>query len=180
MINKIFFDIDETLIHTFLSPPEQGHIVFTLNKPYDVRPYYTIIRPQAQDIINQARNLIGRDNVYILTAAVKEYALKINELAIWEFREDQIFSREDLNHHSYPTAYGGSAKFPNFKIANPNNVLIDNLDPRHNEEKIIFIGIQKTWGKNYLRVRDYFGVNFPDDPFENIVKDFLLDRFSNP
>ena len=76
MINTIHFDIDHTLIFTDLSNPEQEHIRFTLED--DENTYYTIIRPCAQRLIDYARELVGKDNVYILTTSTTAYANTIN------------------------------------------------------------------------------------------------------
>ena len=70
------------------------------------------------------------------------------------------------------TAYGGVAYNPHI-YASKNNVLIDNLPIDYNQSKIDFIGIFKS-SDNYLNVKNYYGVNYPDDAFERDVKDFLL------
>ena len=166
-INKIFFDIDNTLIFTDFSDPFQDHITFTLDD-HDTM-YYTIIRPCASNLINFSRNLVGHDNVYILTTAIEEYANKINELAGWGFEKDHIFCREHMKNNWYSTAYGGGATAP-CSVAHNNNVLIDNLPQRENCVKQDFIGIRHD---RYMKIADYYGYEFPDETFESDVKDFL-------
>lgn len=177
MIARIFFDLDETLIHTSVLEPNQEHVSFNIDGDWNT--YYTIIRPASYGVIEFARNLVGKENVFVLTIATRAYAQEVNRLANWNFPHDQIFAREDLEAHEWPTAYGSYAKMPNNKISSSDNVIIDNQMPRFNEGKICFIGISKTWATNYLQVRDYFGVNFPDDPFQEDVEEFLLDRYED-
>lgn len=180
MINKIFWDIDETLIHTSIYDPKQEHVQFSLVG--DGHVYHTIIRPCSHDLIKFSRELVGKENVHILTTATRDYAEKVNELAGWGFDPKDIFAREDQDAARLfiSTAYGGGyyETIPH-KYANPNNVLIDNLPRRQNEGKIDFIGIGETQETNYLKIYDYYGVNFPDDFFEEDVKNFLTERNTN-
>jgi hypothetical protein len=172
--NKIFFDLDETLIHTCASNPEQDHIFFYLDG--DEELYQTIIRPCAKSLIKFAQQSVGEKNVYILTASVQEYAEKINELGELGVLKEKIIAREKIQGNYSRVAWGGGCTLPMEGVANENNILIDNLPPRYNEDKIQLIGISKTYLTNYLQVRDYWGVNFPNDPFENEVKEFIKNR----
>lgn len=165
MIKNIFIDYDESIIYSSTIKPNQDCISFEI----DETTYYTIIRPCAKRLIEFSRELVGSENVFILTTSIREYAQKVNELALFGFRNDQILAREDINAHHYATAYGGSVTVPH-KLADPNNVLIDNLPPQCNGSKNSLIGIDWT---RYFHCRDYYGVNFPDDSFEEDVKSFL-------
>lgn len=169
MIKYIFWDIDETLIHTSFSDPNQEHIHFKLGDGDD---YYTIVRPCSKRLIEFSRNLVGEENVFVLTAATKDYACKVNELAEFGFKENKILSREDIRNHRIQTAYGGSAVYAG-ELADKDNVLIDNLNPRHNSDKISFLGLWKTLDSNYFQIRDYYGTNFINDTFESDVMNFL-------
>lgn len=173
MIKGIYWDIDETLIHSSIEDPSQNHLQIDL--PDD--RYYTIVRPCAQRIIDFSRDLVGFENVFILTASTTEYCRAINEAAGWGFSSERIFAREDQEKYSYHGAYGGTQYVDSSQI-HSDNVLIDNLPPRHNESKIAFLGIWKTWEQNYLRVRNYWGVNFTDDSFEDDIKEFLIRKHS--
>lgn len=171
-MNKIFFDLDECILHTLLNNPNQEHIQFTL--PNDENTYYTIIRPCAQKLIDYARELVGKDNVYILTTSTTDYANTINEKAGWGFERDHIIAREEIQRHLIPTAYGGSAYIEKEGIAHKDNVLIDNLPYRQNMGKVTLIGINED---RYLKVRDYYGVNGIDyDDFEEDVREFLKEK----
>ena len=174
MIKSIYWDIDETLVHSSRKDPNQDHL--QIDFPND--RYYTIVRPCAQRIIDFSRDLVGRENVFILTAATTDYVRAINEKAGWGFPDEQIFAREDQEKYSHRGAYGGT-QYVDSPQAHPDNVLIDNLPPRYNESKIAFLGIWRTCHANYLQVREYWGVNFPDNPFEVDVKEFLIERFES-
>jgi len=176
MINKIFWDIDETLIHTLMSRPNQEHIQLV----FDDHMYYTIVRPVSNELIKFSRNLVGKENVHILTTATRDYAEQVNALAGWGFNNADIFAREDqaaarvwVNTAYDDTISDGYSTTTPHEYANPNNVLIDNLPPRQNEGKIQFIGINDTYKTNYLKIHDYYGVDFIDDSFAEDVKLFL-------
>jgi hypothetical protein len=169
MIKRIFWDIDETLIHTSPSPFEEGTQYEQFSLPDDLATYYTIIRPCSKSLIQYSRDLVGKDNVYILTTSKHDYANEVNRLADWGFEPDHILTREVIDEHRYATAYGSSASYQH-KLADPNNVLIDNLPPRYNENKMILIGIKSD---RYLQIRDYYGVDFSDETFQEDVMEFL-------
>lgn len=177
MIKRIYFDLDECLAHTALTEPDQSHIKLDLEGDVD---YFVMARPCARRVLDFARDLVGKENVYILTIALKDYALAINKLADWGFEDNQIFSREDIQDHSYSTGYGGKAICAH-KLAHMDNVLIDNRPRNQNYEKLSFLGIDNRMTENsYLEIRDYYGVNFPDCPFEENIKKFLKDRQELP
>ena len=80
---KIFWDIDETLIHsrTYIHKKLQHDIVVDV---YD-QLFYTCVRPCSKSVVEYSRELFGAENVYILTAAAELYAQRINMLAGWNF-----------------------------------------------------------------------------------------------
>jgi len=169
MINKIFWDIDETLIHTlFREKITQPHITFKLQN--DKTTYNTIVRDCAQSVIDFSRGIVGADNVYILTAATHDYALKINNLTGWGFGEHQIIAREEIANHKISTAYGGSAVMAS-TLAHRDNILIDNLPWRYNTDKMSLIGIKQD---RYVKIDDYYGVEYEGGYFEKDVKEALL------
>ncbi len=168
MIAAVFWDLDECLIHTELFDPDQQHHKFLLD---DGKTYFSMFRPCARRVVDFSRDLVGSENVYVLTTSTTDYANEINIAANLGFRPEQIFAREDLRKRSYRLAYGGSGMMPH-PLANRNNVLIDNLSVRDNPSKMDFIGITEN---RYCLVSNYFGVNFPDDTFEEDVKKFLIE-----
>lgn len=179
MIDRIFWDIDETLIHTDVHPSfgdNAGVFSFMLDDSYT---YYTKVRPCSKMLIDFSRDLVGYDNVYILTTATKDYATTVNRLAQWGFDDAHIFAREDLDASMEKGPYGAYVAVHRPGIASPNNVIIDNLPSRENNRKIKFIGIENNL-ERYLRIEDYYGVDFPDDTFEKNVIDFLNNKQQTP
>jgi len=177
MIDKIFWDIDETLIHTvintFFEVEGTATDVYEYYLLDSMAVYRTFVRKYAKNVIDFSRELIGFNNVYILTTSTSEYANNINKLAGWNFPENQIFTRETIASHKVNTGYNDYCMPTLCNIASRNNVLIDNLSPRYNEAKMTLIGIKQD---RYLNVRDYYGVEFPSDAFEEQIKKFLTEK----
>jgi len=171
---KIFWDIDETLIHsrTFKSSTYEANFKFRLMG----QTYHTCVRPCSKGLIEFSRQLVGKDNVFILTAATLKYALRINEKAEWGFTRNQILSRETMEWYSTKVSgmYGDSStQVSPHPLADKSNVLIDNLPPHYNREKIALIGSINP-ETNYYEVKDYFGGDSDESIFEADVKNFLL------
>lgn len=161
MINRVYWDLDETLIHTHDEDYIKHDFEFDLDSggwggSYS---YKTKIRPGAQEVIDYSRSLVGAENVWILTASIIDYATIINHMAGFGFRPDQIIAREHQKNHLESKWH-----------RHPDNVLIDNLRPFENTGKMGFIGIDKD---NYLRVKDYYGIDFSDSSFVNDCIKFL-------
>jgi len=168
MIKQVFWDIDECLIHTSVNnDPHQDCLKFVLDE--DMNNYYTIVHPCAMELIEYSRALVGADNVYILTTSTRDYATEIARLAGWNFDDAHILTRETLQSHSFPLAYGARTTLPH-KLAHAKNVLIDNMMPQHNNDKMLLVGINTG---RYHHVRDYYGVNYADCTFQEDVKEFL-------
>jgi hypothetical protein len=164
MIKNIFFDIDETLIHSSYGKPYFRNDYLTL-KFAEGRDLYTLVRPCADKIIQYAKNLVGFENVYILTTSTREYAEQVNDGAGWNFDVASIFTREDLRD---ATLNGTTIAHPT--LAHTENVIIDNLPKRYNETKIAYIGISED---RYCRVDDYYGAHDEDLEqffYEDVVK----------
>ena len=172
MIKGIYWDIDECIVHTCLCDPEQEHTSFVLGKD---EHYFAIIRPCSKQLIEYSRELVGKENVFILTTSTRDYAQKINEIAKWGFEAENILSRETIADHICHGAYG-SKYISRHKFADINNILIDNLPPNYNWDKISMIGIDKSVNTNYLQVRDYYGANFYNSSFEEEATNFLKTR----
>lgn len=173
MIKNIFLDIDETLIYTY---PYKFNEDFrtdeiTLSFSDMSRDLYTYVRPCASKVIDAARALVGFDNVYILTTSIREYAEQVNSRAGWGFKNESIFTRENLRdalQHGIVT--------PHPTLADSNNVIVDNLPPRYNESKMTYIGIKQN---QYLQVRDYYGTTDPEteNAFYEQVIGFLQQKY---
>jgi hypothetical protein len=177
MIHKIFFDLDETLLHTEVNAdPCQECSVHTFDDE-PTKIYYTMFRPCARRIVDFARELVGFENVHVLTTSVRKYAHRVNELGDLGFRHDQILAREDIEAHAWAGAYGHTNFVAHATLANHKNVLIDNLPPRKNEQKCSLIAV---FGSRYIEVNDYWGVNFPSDPFEEKLRTSLTYLHNEP
>ena len=171
MIKRIFQDLDECILHTVINrDPDQNHIEFILSE--GMHTYHTIIRPCAKELFAYYNDLIGKENVYILTAATREYAEALNRLGEFGLDNDHIFAREDIQQYSVAFGYGGEGSSPT-PIADKDNVLIDNLPPRYNCNKIDMMGIVT---KNYHQTPEYYGNNLNDQDFFENIKKFLKDR----
>jgi phosphoglycolate phosphatase-like HAD superfamily hydrolase len=168
MIKNIFFDIDETLIHSAYDKPgfRNDYLELTF---IEGRNLYTLVRPCADKIIQYARNLVGFENVYILTTATREYAEQVNDGAGWNFDVKSIFTREDLRD---ATRVGTTIPHPT--LAHPNNVIIDNLPKRYNETKMTYIGISAD---RYFHVMDYYGAH--DEDLEQFFYEDVVEFLNN-
>jgi hypothetical protein len=172
MIKRIFQDLDECILHTQVnSPVDQTHIEFVLNE--DMHTYRSIIRPCAKELFAYYNDLVGKENVYILTSASLDYAEAMNKLGGFGLDTDHIFAREHMQKHSYDTGmYGDSSIMPH-ALADKNNILIDNLPYRYNSGKTDFMRITTN---NYFQTKEYYGVNFPDELFFEEIQKFLKER----
>lgn len=164
MINCVFWDLDETLIHS-MTESNDGNYDFTIHLDNgvwsSVDTYYVKVRRDSKDVIDYSRKLVGHKNVFILTAATYDYALSICNKADFGFKEDQIISREHIRQFVKPQES---------KYRNKNNVLIDNLPVYDNRDKLSVIGIK---GDRYLKIEDYYGVDFSNELFKEDCKEFL-------
>lgn len=168
MIKNIFFDIDETLIRSSYYKPgfTDNYLKLTF---VESRELYTLIRPCADKIIQYARNLVGFENVYILTTSTREYAEQVNAGAGWNFDVASIFTREDLHD-----ATQNAITIPHPTLAHPNNVIVDNLPKRYNSNKIAYIGISAD---RYFQVDDYCGAD--DQDFEQFFYEDVVEFLNN-
>ena len=148
----------------------QEHKVVELR---DGETYLTVVHPDAQKLIEFARDLVGPENVYLLTLGMRHYALKLNEVFEWNFDPKNIRAREDW---AVPLRVGYGYQDPLHERWNKDNVLIDNLRYEHNEGKCNYLGIKAE--ENYLKVRDFYGITKPGDTFYKDVVDFLEERHS--
>jgi hypothetical protein len=164
MINCVFWDLDETLIHS-MDVPNGDEYDFTIETDGGgwviSETYYVKVRRDSRDVIAHSRELVGPENVFILTAATYNYALDICNKANFGFKEDQIISREHIRHFVKPQES---------KYRNKDNVLIDNLPVYDNLDKLNVIGIRKD---RYLKIDDYYGVDFSNELFKEDCKEFL-------
>jgi hypothetical protein len=135
MKKTIHLDFDETLAHSIYADHEKhaDQLIdmygehwrcekFYVNpKGWDVHGeiewYVTCKRSWTDDLIKFSRELVGHDNVYILTASVGDYIRWCNKkLELGFDPNSNIFSREDILSIEV-----------NPKFVNTHNILVDNL-----------------------------------------------------
>jgi hypothetical protein len=171
MIKRIFQDLDECILHTYAnSMPPSEYVEFILSE--DMHTYRTMIRPCAKRLFEYYNSVVGKENVYILTSATRDYAESLNRLGEFGLDNDHIYTREDIQQYSISHGYGGEGTLP-MPIADKDNVLIDNLPPRYNYNKMDMMGIVT---KNYYQTREYYGLNDDDEYFFEDVVEFIKTR----
>jgi hypothetical protein len=173
MIKRIFQDLDECILHTLVNKmPNEGekYVEFMLGE--DMHTYRTLIRPCAKELFAYYNSIVGKENVYILTTATRDYAEALNQLGEFGLDNDHIYTREDIQQYSISHGYGGEGTLP-MPIADKDNVLIDNLPPRYNYNKMDMMGIVT---KNYHQTPEYYGNNLNDQDFFEGIKEFIKQR----
>jgi hypothetical protein len=165
MINRIYWDLDHTLIYADF--PEVVS-EFDVGIAIDGDIYHIKINPASYSLLSFSRNLVGANNVWLLTASIREYAEAVNRACDFKFPTDQILAREDISTLLPLCKWDAEFKNPH---KHKNNVLIDNLPSRYNEEKMIVGGVLLD---NYLQVEDYYGVY--DERFADKVRQFLNEK----
>ena len=168
MINKIFWDNDECLVSAYQVFSKNEETDFDIGIKVENDVYNLKINPYAWKMLEFSRNLVGAENVWMITTGTRDYAEAVIEVCGFGFPSNQILTREDIygmiRHIRFDPEFINPYK-------NKNNVLIDNLTPRYNEEKMMILGIDCD---NYCKVPDYYGV--ASEQFEEIITDFLNER----
>lgn len=146
MTPHIFFDLDETLIHS--NDIASSHSVAIVVRDFI---FHVNLRPLCRKMLADTRALVP---VRLITSAIRDYALQINDTLQLGFKEDEILAREDY-------AYYGKDHPRTFY---PQGILIDNY-PITNEwsiTKISYLGIPDC---RYIQISDYLGWN-PEPKFD--------------
>jgi len=179
-ISRIFWDLDQTLVdnhevyHFQPFNPTDGWD-FELYWPEEKEKYFTSVRPAAKRLIEFSRSMVGKENVFILTAACRDVALRVNHLAKFGFSLSNIYSYESWGHWCKYYALNEP-----FKFEDTRNILIDNEAPSDTKafKKRMFLGIDKfDTSHRYLQVSEYLGnpSNVKKErEFEESVKKFIL------
>jgi hypothetical protein len=162
MISSIFFDLDETLVHTFFTKPKRDDY---FEHYYNGEPYFTVVNDYAWRMLLHARHLVGNDKVFILTAAFRDYTDAICKYFGLGFQNDQIFTRDDLrrfNIHGQAPVH-----------AHRQNVLVDDLNSSAVQGKLAFIGARDD---RHIQIPAYYGLLQPDAKiyFETFVDQLNL------
>jgi hypothetical protein len=151
MINRLWLDLDEVLISSLEIKQGIEEFQYDIGIRVEDDIYHVKINPATYPLLSFSRNLLGKENVWLLTSSNRDYALKINQACDLRFPENQILTREDISAIVDHCRFGPEFKNPH---KHKDNILIDNLPARQNEEKMIVGGIPLD---NYLQVDDYYG-----------------------
>jgi len=127
-LTSIFFDLDETLIHSVLAEERAGGC------PSDAAvfgPYYSWLRPCALDLLKAARPTGVA--TFLCTTSERRYASGLSKLFGLGFAEKNILGYEHLTSGQTRLAPGG--------------VLIDDLEPEHEiarfKQRVLGIGAER-------------------------------------
>lgn len=127
-LTSIFFDLDETLIHSMLAEGNAGKC------PADATvfgPYHSWLRPCALDLLKVAR--AAGVPVFLCTTSERRYASGLSKLFGLGFAEKEILGYEHLTSGQSGLAPGG--------------VLFDDLEPEHEiaqfKQQVLGIGADR-------------------------------------
>lgn len=165
MRDVIFFDMDETLLHTMpvYNDEEYEWLWNDLREEYRLsgklvlgehETYLSALRPSAERLIKTAVDLVGYDNVHILTFGTNDYArLVLDRL---ELKFSKIFGREDIK-----------GIHPDFVEANC--ILIDNESYSYHSSiqdtnKLVFLNGLSPF--KYVKIRPFMANIYKSDSEE--------------
>lgn len=161
-MNNILLDLDDCLIQSFYVPTNEELEEFRdwygkyfencsfVCGEFEVERYITFLRPIAYELIGKCEKLVGKENLYILTTSVLEYANKINLLLNLGFQSDKIYGREDM-------------PFEAEKLRTNNSILVDNEDYYYhsfgNVNKVKFLNLKL---ENLIQIEPFSDFKNPD------------------
>jgi hypothetical protein len=178
MDQKIFLDFDSTLGYTMYADSEKhaDDLLYTYSENfiadkfemYGYGWHVTFRRPWANDLIKFCKQLIGSDNVYILTTGLQDYIYWCNaKLNLGFDPNNKIFGREDI--HKYQ---------PHPQFTDTFNVLVDDLpyrDHLYGAGKIKFLNHipQSQYVKDHPFTIWKEPIKKDDEYFEHITSSIL-------
>lgn len=181
---NIFLDLDETLISSVYCSSKkymQDYIATYIDYescsfilPESSGFYATFLRPIALDIIEYCKNLVGEENVYVLTASTDDYANALNKGIDLGFKPEDIYHRELIY---YARTSGDIVE----KFKNSDNILIDNLRHRDHAAPTPYGSKGQFLGgldrERYVQINPFDIDNvwqgfkeYDQDYFENVLK----------
>ena len=147
MKNRIWLDLDDTLIKSYYWSDKE---LSTIKVPNDGKNLYdefvTFERPIAKELISFCKDVVGEENVNILTAADEIYAAVIINKLGFEIPPLRIHTSEDTNIFRL-------SKNPTV-LMEFNNILIDDLCYYDNYIKMKYLGISDKI-ENYIQIKNY-------------------------
>jgi hypothetical protein len=159
---RIYFDLDDTLIHAMPTHNGSGKGKRTLVSigEKNEEKYFSLLRPHALELLYHCRQ---HSQVKMLTTATRDYAISHNEVFNLGFSCQDIIAREDYIEQ-IQLAYGHDWVPLKTKV-DPTAILIDNLSPNTDSSKIkiAYLGINES---QYFQIREFNGKDPSKFPLE--------------
>jgi hypothetical protein len=95
----VFVDLDETLIHTNVYKEEatlDRELQINIGNNKHAEIYVSQLRVGAHKLLEELRQTVGNDRVFMLTVSMWDYASRNNNMHKLGFPESQIYSREHI------------------------------------------------------------------------------------
>jgi hypothetical protein len=177
MKKKIFLDLDETLFHANYAGALENHIQ---NSPVILHPKFKVLettisvdvsdgfielyrgylRPNAREFVSALNEEYGRENVHVLTRALKQYGEKFIKQFELDLSLDRIYARDSISKHKHMIGQEGY-----------HAVLVDNLPSSELEDKTSFLrgsGFDKI---STIQVEDFY-----KDSTDTVLSETLLQQ----
>lgn len=153
METKIWLDLDDTLIKSFYIENDIFYDDLKNSKQTKHHRnechtgYLTFLRPIGDEIIKYSKELVGSENVYILTAASRNYALDIVREMVINISFSNIMTRDELDEFRVDRVKQEGT-----------NILIDDLPYYDNYHKLNYLDIPKNL-ERYIQIAPYSPFN---------------------
>lgn len=146
MNKRIFIDLDQTLIHSYPSYEHTALQKFGEKSLYEKGEtyhdgYVTYVRPLAREFVDYCHDMVGIDNVYILTAAKGDYARDVIVRGDLKIPAKKIHDRDSISYMSKEFHDGY-------------NILVDDLPYYDNYSKLRYLAITNKL-EQYINIVEY-------------------------
>ena len=152
MNNKLFFDLEETLVSTTINNEVESDLLISYGKKMRA---YTNIRPGAVEAIERSIRSVGFFDVHLITESYKDYVSELCRLGKLSFYQRNIISDvkrvmdlgDDVNES--------------------NNYLVSSRDFDPSDRKCRLLGIKDE--DSYLKVKPYLSGDDDSCFLESVV-----------